>query len=87
MCEPGVLEPVSEWYDQEGRKSGFEIEDPENREREHAPPTTARHKAAQLAPGCVPWCWNQDMPGLYETSNASSSRMLKVALKDLMELA
>lgn len=52
----------------------------------HLPP---RHgiKAAQLAPDCVPRCWNQDMPGLYETSKARVSRMLKVALKDPMELA
>jgi hypothetical protein len=44
-------------------------------------------KAAQLAPDCVPRGWNRDMPGLYETSEARVSRMLKVALKDLMELA
>lgn len=44
-------------------------------------------KAAQLAPDCVPRGWNRDMPGLYETSEARVSRMLKVALEDLMELA
>lgn len=80
MHESGVPKPVSEWYEQEGREDDFENEDPKN--WEHALSTTARH-----APGCVPWCWNQDMSVLYETSKASSSRTPKIALKDLMELA
>lgn len=56
----GVLELVSESYEQKGGKDGLENEDPKN--WEHALSTTARRKAAQLAPGCVPWCWNRDMP-------------------------
>lgn len=57
---PGAFELVSEWYEQQGRRDGFENEDPKN--WEHALSTTTRHKAAQLAPGGVPWCWNRDMP-------------------------